>query len=51
MNPRQVLSPPTLPACSYASGIIVSASMVRMAPAAKAWVTAIASGGAPPSAA
>jgi len=35
-NPPTVTSPTTPPPCSKASGIIVSASMVRMAPAAKA---------------
>jgi hypothetical protein len=36
MKPKEVTSPTVLPACSKPSGIIVSASMVRMAPAAKA---------------
>jgi len=49
MKPAQVARPTLLPAFANPSGIIVSASMVRMAPAAKAWVTAIVLGGAPPS--
>ena len=47
-NPSTVTRPTTLPPCSKASGIIVSASMVRMAPAAKAWMTAITLPDAPP---
>ena len=43
-KPRVVTTPASLPPCLYASGIIVSASMVRIAPAANASVNAIASG-------
>src|SRR6478735_4961842 len=50
MKPRTVTSPTSRPACSTASGIIVSASMVRIAPAANAWVPATTSGDALPSA-
>ena len=35
-NPSVVTTPTSLPPCWYASGIIVSASIVRIAPAAKA---------------
>jgi hypothetical protein len=48
MNPAQVIKP-TLPPCSNPSGIIVSASMVRMAPAANAWTAATVADEAPPS--
>lgn len=50
MNPAQVIRPTVLPAFSKLSGIIVSASIVRMAPAANACTTAIVTGAAPPSA-
>jgi hypothetical protein len=43
-NPRVVTTPTSLPPCSNASGIIVSASMVRIAPAAKARTKATVSG-------
>ena len=43
-NPRVVTIPASLPPCSNASGIIVSASMVRIAPAAKASTKATVSG-------
>ncbi len=48
-NPITVSTPTNWPACSTASGSIVSASMVRIAPAAKAWITAIRAGSAPAS--
>ena len=43
-NPRVVAIPASLPPCSNASGIIVSASIVRIAPAAKASTKATVSG-------
>ena len=36
-NPRTRETPACLPACSYASGIIVLASIIRIAPAANVW--------------
>ena len=48
MNPIAVTSPTSAPACSTASGTIVSASIVRIAPAANAWVTATTTAGAEP---
>jgi hypothetical protein len=43
-KPTVVSTPTSLPPCSYASGIIVSASIVRMAPAAKVSTNATSSG-------
>ena len=43
-NPSVVTTPTSLPPCSNASGIIVSASMVMIAPAAKARTKATVSG-------
>ena len=43
-NPSVVTTPTSLPPCSNASGIIVSASIVRIAPAAKASTKATTSG-------
>jgi hypothetical protein len=43
-KPSVVATPTQLPPCSKASGIIVSASMVRIAPAAKARTKATTSG-------
>jgi hypothetical protein len=48
-HPSEVMTPVQVRVRSNASGIIVSAIMVRIAPAATAVMTAIASGGAPPS--
>ena len=46
MNPSVVTTPTTGPPCSYASGIIVSASIVRIAPPAKLCTNATVSGDA-----
>src|SRR4029450_7034019 len=46
MNPSVVTTPTTGPPCSYASGIIVSASIVRIAPPAKLWTNATGCGDA-----
>src|SRR4051812_1963694 len=46
-NPSVVSPPTSCPPCSKASGIIVSASIVSIAPAAKARTRATASGEAP----
>src|SRR5215218_9359638 len=43
-KPRVVTTPASLPPCSYASGIIVSASIVRTAPPANARTNATTSG-------
>ena len=52
-NPSVVTTPVNgeRPSASNASGNIVSASIVRIAPAAKAWMPATHSGEAPPSSA
>jgi hypothetical protein len=47
-NPSVVARPATAPPCSNASGIIVSASIVRIAPAANPCTIAIVAGGASP---
>jgi hypothetical protein len=41
------MTPASMPPCSYASGIIVSASIVRIAPAAKVSTNATVFGDAP----